>query len=114
VPGTMELRRHCITMGIVIQIGDRLESVRKRRLLEDVRRAELRIAHGLLMGTEREVQRQMLVLSDKQSTKDEVEEALEIVPLLVKILLERRRKYERIELDLIANTTSSSHNDYVS
>jgi hypothetical protein len=106
----MKLRWHCIVMGIVIQMGDRLEAVRRsRRLLEDVRRAELRIAHGLLMVTEREVQRQMLVLSDKQATKDEVEEALGLVPLLIKILLERRRKYERIELDLIADATLASH-----
>lgn len=105
----MKLHRHCVIMGIVIQIGDRLEVVRKRRLLEDVRRAELRVAHGLLMGTEREVQRQMLVLSDKQATKDEVEEALEIVPLLVRILLERRRKYELIQLDLITNATPASN-----
>ena len=110
----MKVHRHCIIMGIVIQIGDRLEVVRRRRLLEDVRRAELRIAHGLLMVTEREVQRQMLVLCDKQATKDEVEEALEIIPLLIKILLERRRKYERIERDLIANATVASHKDYVS
>lgn len=108
----MKLHRHCITMGIVIQISGRLEAARKRRLLEDVRRAELRIARGLLMVTEREVQRQMLVLCDKQAAKDEVEEALEIVPLLVKILLERRRKYERIELELHASNISASHKDY--
>ncbi len=99
-------------MGIVIDITDKLNALRRsRRLVKDIRRSDLRIAYGLLMVTEREVERQMLILCDKNAAKADVEEAIELMPLLTEILGQRQREYRCLELDLIADGDTGTHDD---
>ncbi|HEX8418889.1 MAG TPA: hypothetical protein VF638_02625 [Sphingomonas sp.] len=88
-------------MATILNITEILNERRKaRRLTKDVQWSELRIAHGLLLVTEREVRRQMMVLCDQTATKDEVEEAIELMPLLTEILLQRQRELRCMEIAL--------------
>jgi hypothetical protein len=88
-------------MATILNITEILNERRKaRRLTKDVQWSELRIAHRLLLVTEREVRRQMMVLCDQTATKDEVEEAIELMPLLTEILLQRQRELRCMEIAL--------------
>jgi hypothetical protein len=99
-------------MGIVIDITDKLNAIRRsRRLVKDIQRSDLRIAYGLLLVTKREVERQMLILCDKNASKADVEEAIELMPLLTEILGQRQREYRCLEADLIANGDTGTHDD---
>ncbi len=42
----------------------------------------------------------MMVLCDEKATKDEVEEAIELMPLLTEILLQRQRELRCMEIAL--------------
>lgn len=53
----------------------------------------------------------MLILCDKEASKAEVEEAIELMPLLTEILGQRQREYKCMELDLIANGDTGTHDD---
>jgi hypothetical protein len=91
-------------VAIIIDITDKLTLLRRaRRLAKDVQRSQLRMAQGLLQATEDEVKRQMQVLCDQEAGKDEVDAAIEIMPLLTKLLLQRREKLGRLEAEFLGN-----------
>lgn len=89
-------------MGIIIDITDKLSLLRRaRRLAKDVQRSQLRMAQGLLRVTEEEVRRQMLVLCDKNAVNDEVEEAIELMPLLTELLILRQYNVRCLEIEFL-------------
>jgi hypothetical protein len=91
-------------VAIIIDITDKLTLLRRaRRLAKDVQRSQLRMAQGLLQATEDEVKRQMQVLCDQEAGKDEVDAAIEIMPLLTKLLLQRRENLGRLEVEFLGN-----------
>lgn len=59
------------------------------------------MAQGLLQVTEDEVRRQMLVLCDQHAGKDEVEEAIELMPILTELLIQRRYNLRCLEMELL-------------
>jgi hypothetical protein len=88
---------------MIIDISEKLSVLRRaRRLAKEVQRSQLRMAQGLVRVTEDEVQRQMLVLCDKQAGKDAIEEAIELMPLLTELLIERRYHLRCLELEFLA------------
>jgi hypothetical protein len=91
-------------VAIIIDITDKLTLLRRaRRLAKDVQRSQLRMAQGLLQATEDEVKRQMQVLCDREAGKDEVDAAIEIMPLLTKLLLQRRENLGRLEAEFLGH-----------
>ena len=103
--GTEIICVDCPDVGIIIDITDKLALLRRaRRLAKDVQRSQLRMAQGLVRVTETEVQRQMLVLCNKNAGPEEVEEAIELMPLLTRLLLERREHLRRLETEFLGLT----------
>ena len=99
-------------VGNIIDISGRLTLVRRaRRLAKEVQRSQLRMAQGLVQVTESEVHRQMLVLCDKDAGKDEVEEAIQHMPLLSELLMERREYLRRLELEFLGTPYWLTAND---
>jgi hypothetical protein len=88
---------------MIIDISDKLSLLRRaRRLAKDVQRSQLRMAQGLVRVTEDEVRRQMLVLCDKHAGKDAIEEAIELMPLLTELLIERRYHLRCLEMEFLS------------
>lgn len=99
-------------MGAIIDITDKLSLLRRaRRLAKDVQRSHLRMAQGLLQVTEQEVQRQMLVLCDKNAGPEEVKEAIELMPLLTELLIQRRYNLRCLEVEFLGSPDWGAFNE---
>ena len=71
----------------------------------------MRMAQGLLQVTEDEVRRQMFVLCDKHAGKDAVEEAIELMPVLTELLIQRRYNLRCLEMEFLTPPEWASFDD---